>query len=83
MYTDLLTRYTRKLGPRGGGGDWDTDSGMTHASDGGGTLCGRGTPDAPRNGGTSDRGWERRRGFNTEITCKNCRRILGLPPLTD
>lgn len=77
---DILAKYTRKLGPRGSGGDWDGDRGVTYhaATRFGETLCGRGSPNAPRNGGASATGWELLRGRSRhDVTCSYCEREMG------
>lgn len=64
----IWDRYRRKLGPRGSSGDWDTDSGVSHAVIGGRTLCGR----VP---GDISNGWERNN-YHPPVTCERCRASL-------
>lgn len=67
LYT-VWKRYRRKLGPRGNSGDWDIDSGLSHAVVGGRTLCGRVPLDLRA-------GWERD-DYRPPVTCERCRRSL-------
>lgn len=68
---DVLVKYTKMFG---GGAGWNYDEGATyHATDHGLTLCGRGKPDAPRNGNASERGWELLRGRSkSDVNCSWC-----------
>jgi len=70
----VWNRYSRKLGH--GTGDFDPDSGTSHAVANGRTLCGVRI-------GSADKGWERNdyARHPWDATCARCRRRLGYDAL--
>lgn len=69
----VYNKYTRHLGKPGLGGDWNPDSGTSHAVASGRTLCGVRV-------GTIRTGWElnehARVADHSTVDCRRCRRSL-------
>lgn len=76
---DILARYTKMFS---GGAGWNYVEGATyHAVDHGAPLCGRGNADPPRNGETSQRGWQLLRGRSkSNVNCSWCIKKMEAQP---
>ena len=75
MRLTVWQRFAHRLGKPGDGGDWDPDSGRTHAVENGRTLCGVGVPSSAACKGQ----WEQttaRYADESFVDCRRCRSSL-------
>jgi len=79
IITRIATCFRTKLGRPGIGGDWNTDTAVTHAIDFDRTVCGRQIGLRIAVGGP----WECRNGSTRDVNCRQCLRLLGLAPSDD
>jgi hypothetical protein len=72
MYYDLVTRFRDTLGRPGMGGDWNPDTAVVHARQGGRTLCGRRIGLELHHNGP----WQKHDGWLSDVNCAHCLRKL-------